>query len=76
MGWIENFEYIFTMPDIFQVLWNTIYIAVMKIVAGLVVPIVFALMLNEVKNKAVKRGIQTMVYLPHFYPGSFWEEYW
>lgn len=63
---LKNFEYIFTMPDVFQVLWNTIFIAVMKIVAGLVVPIVFALMLNEVKNKVVKRGIQTMVYLPHF----------
>jgi len=67
-SWIgfKNFEYILNMPGIFRVLWNTLFIAVMKIIFGLLVPIVFALLLNEVKSKKFKRIIQTMVYLPYF----------
>jgi len=41
-------------------------IALLKIVTGLVVPIVFALLINEVRNNALKRTIQTLIYLPHF----------
>lgn len=63
---LKNFEYIFEMPDVAQVLWNTIFIAIMKIAAGLIVPIIFALMLNEVRGRLFKRSIQTLVYLPHF----------
>lgn len=63
---LDNFIYIIKMPDIFQVLWNTVYIAVMKIIGGLLVPVVFALLLNEVKINIFKRSIQTLVYLPHF----------
>ena len=63
---LDNFKYIFSMPDIYQVLWNTVFIAFLKLVTMLVVPVIFALMLNEMSNKHVKRGIQTMVYFPHF----------
>jgi len=66
--WIgfENFKYVFLMPDFNQVLWNTVFIAVMKIIAGLIAPIVVALLLNEVRISAFKRGVQTLIYLPHF----------
>lgn len=63
---LDNFKYIFSMPDIFQVLWNTVFIALLKLVTMLVVPVLFALLLNEMSNKHIKRGIQTMVYFPHF----------
>lgn len=63
---LDNFKYIFSMPDIFQVLWNTVLIALLKLVTMLVVPVLFALLLNELSNKHIKRGIQTMVYFPHF----------
>ncbi len=63
---LENFEYVFSMPDTLQVLFNTLFIAVMKIIAGLVVPIVFALLLNELRKTGVKRAVQTIIYLPHF----------
>jgi putative aldouronate transport system permease protein len=62
----DNFTYMINMPDIYQVLYNTVYIAVMKIIAGLVVPIVVALLLNEMKKKVLVRSVQTMIYLPHF----------
>lgn len=65
VGW-DNFEYIFNMPNISNVIWNTVFIAVMKIIAGLVVPIFFALMLNEVRKNSYKRTIQTIIYFPHF----------
>lgn len=65
VGWY-NFEYIFTLPDFGHVMWNTILIAGLKIIAGLVVPVVAALLLNEIRSKWLMRGIQTMIYLPNF----------
>lgn len=63
---LGNFKYLLELPDTMRVLYNTIYIAFMKIVAGLVVPIVFALLLNEVRIRLFKRTVQTIVYLPFF----------
>lgn len=63
---LDNFRYIFELPDTMQVIWNTVIIAGMKIATGLVVPIVIALLLNELRISFVKRGIQTLIYLPHF----------
>lgn len=63
---LDNFRYLILLPDTFQVLFNTVYIAFMKIAAGLLVPIVIALLLNEVRAEFLKRGIQTLIYLPHF----------
>ena len=37
-----------------------------QIVLGLVVPVIMALLLNEVKQLGLKKCIQTLVYLPHF----------
>jgi len=63
---LDNFKYVLAMPDFGQVLWNTVFIAVMKIIAGLIAPIVVALLLNEVRVSAFKRSVQTLIYLPHF----------
>lgn len=61
-----NFRYVMKMPDIEQVLYNTVFIASMKILFGLIVPIIIAILLNELKNMFIKRGVQTLIYLPHF----------
>lgn len=63
---LEHFRYMFVLKDTRDVFFNTLIIAVLKIIAHLVVPLVFALMLNELRKLAVKRWIQTVVYLPHF----------
>lgn len=63
---LDNFRYVLQMPDIWQVLWNTIFIASMKIIVGQIVPITIALLLNEMKQALIKRGVQTLIYLPHF----------
>lgn len=63
---LETFQYMFQLNDTMNVFFNTIFIAVMKIIGNLIVPLVFALMLNEVRYMGLKRSIQTIVYLPHF----------
>lgn len=66
--WIgfANFQYVMDMPNFYRVLWNTVYIAVMKIILGQLVPIVTALLLNEMRKAFVKRSVQSLIYLPHF----------
>jgi putative aldouronate transport system permease protein len=63
---MKNFTYMLLMPDFLQVLWNTVYIAAMKIALGILVPLVFALLINEVASVGLRRTLQTMIYLPHF----------
>lgn len=63
---LRNFEYMFSLPSTMEVFWNTIFIALMKIIAGLIVPIFTALLINEVSRTVFKRTVQTMIYLPHF----------
>ncbi|SFB08603.1 putative aldouronate transport system permease protein [Cohnella sp. OV330] len=65
VGW-RNFEYMLHMPEISGVVWNTVFIAVMKMAAGVVVPVTFALMLNEARSRLFKRSVQTIIYFPHF----------
>lgn len=63
---LEHFRTLFNNPQFSQALENTVVIAFWKIVFGLMVPVTFALLLNEVRNTAYKRVAQTVVYLPHF----------
>ncbi|MCM3782846.1 ABC transporter permease subunit [Neobacillus mesonae] len=69
MNWVgfDNFRYLFDLPGFSQVVWNTVFISVMKITAGLVVPVLVALLLNEVRRTGFKRTIQTIIYMPHFF---------
>ena len=62
----DNFRYVFKLPGFSQALKNTIVIAFWKIVLGLLVPIVFALLLNEIRGRRFKKTVQTIVYLPYF----------
>ena len=61
-----NFTYMFQMNDVKQVLSNTVVIAVGKIIGNIIVPLVFAILFNELCLKRLKRPIQTIVYLPYF----------
>ncbi|MFC5404744.1 ABC transporter permease [Cohnella soli] len=63
---LDNFTYIMALPDTRQVLFNTIIIAVLKIMFNLLVPIVLAILINEIRLTIVKRGVQTLIYLPYF----------
>ena len=56
---LDNFKYMLEIPD-------TLIIAIGKIILSTIVPITFALLLNEIRIKWAKKTIQTVVYLPHF----------
>ncbi|KWX76504.1 ABC transporter permease [Paenibacillus jilunlii] len=63
---LDNFKFMFQIPDSKQILINTIVIALWKIIVGTFVSIVFALLLNEIRVRFVKKFMQTVVYLPNF----------
>lgn len=63
---LEHFRYLFSQPNFLRTIWNSIYIAVFKIIGGIVVPVIFALLLDEVKNIVFKRVVQTVIYIPNF----------
>lgn len=63
---LDQFKNIFTSDSFYNALGNTLYIALFKIVLGIVVPVLFAILLNEVAHKRLKKSIQTIIYLPHF----------
>lgn len=63
---LDNFLYAFSTDESVNVLWNTMSIALMKIAGNLIIPLVFALLLNELRIRWYKRTVQTIVYLPHF----------
>ena len=63
---LDNFKFVLEMPTIYQVVWNTLRIAGLKAIAGVIVPVTVALMLNDVTSRLFKRTVQTVIYLPHF----------
>ncbi|OPJ60026.1 ABC transporter permease [Clostridium oryzae] len=63
---LDNFKFMFQIPDSKQIFINTLVIAISKIIAGTFVTIIFSLLLNEIRIKFAKKIIQTVVYLPNF----------
>lgn len=66
--WVGFGQFIdlFTRPKFGQVLGNTLYIAILKMVIGFPIPIILALMMNEMRNLKFKKVAQTLLYLPYF----------
>lgn len=63
---LENFKEIFTIAEFTKSIKNTLWLSFLNILIGQPLPIIFALMLNELKNGYFKRFTQTVSYLPHF----------
>lgn len=62
----ENFRRVMGSPAFIRVLSNTVIISAYKLVFLFPLPIMLALLLNEVRSIHLKRAFQTVVYLPHF----------
>lgn len=62
----DNFARLFRMTDTIPAIRNSLIIAFYKIVFNLVVAVVFALLLNEIRHSWLKRAAQTITYLPYF----------
>ncbi|SEU25564.1 putative aldouronate transport system permease protein [Paenibacillus sp. NFR01] len=65
VGW-DNFSRLFQDDRFYLVLRNTLAMSGLGLVFGFVVPILFAVLLNELRGNAFKRTVQTVSYLPHF----------
>ncbi|ALS28102.1 protein lplB [Paenibacillus sp. 32O-W] len=63
---LKHFERFFSEPQFWMLFRNTLLLAVYNLVFFFPLPIVLALMLNEVRQELFKRFVQTIVYLPHF----------
>lgn len=63
---LDNFKAIFELPDAMSAIGNTMLISLLSLVVCFPITIIFALMLNEIKNVYFKKVIQTVSYLPHF----------
>lgn len=63
---LKNFEYIFGMVEFRRVLVNTLVIALGKIISLIIVPLILALLLNEVQQRPFKKAVQTIIYVPYF----------
>lgn len=62
----ENFLIFLNNPDFFKILWNTLWLNVLNLMFVFTAPILFALLLNEIRKTKFKRVVQTISYLPHF----------
>ncbi|NLB90969.1 MAG: sugar ABC transporter permease, partial [Clostridiales bacterium] len=62
----DNFVRFFQSPYAMRVIKNTFFISFLDLILGFPIPILFALLLNEVKKNRFKRVVQTFTYLPHF----------
>ncbi|MFS0725772.1 ABC transporter permease subunit [Paenibacillus sp. 1P07SE] len=63
---LDNFKFIFSYDDFYNVLRNTALIALYQLVFGFPAPIILALLFNEVRLMIAKRTLQSLFYLPHF----------
>ncbi|NHN28873.1 ABC transporter permease [Paenibacillus agricola] len=63
---MRHFERLMDNPDFYRLLRNTLLINIYKLIFGFPVPIIFALLLNEVRSVLFKRSVQTITYFPHF----------
>jgi putative aldouronate transport system permease protein len=62
----QNFAYIFSTPDFYNIISNTLIISFYRIVFNMFPDLILALMLNEIRVMWFKRTIQTITYGPHF----------
>ena len=63
---LRHFKLFFSSHYFWELLRNTIGISLYALVAGFPIPIIFALMLNEIRSKHYKKIVQTVAYAPHF----------
>lgn len=63
---LANFREAFTDKYFLSSLWNTIYYSILNLVIGFPIPIIFAILLNEITRTRFKKFVQTVSYLPHF----------
>ena len=62
----DHFIDFFQSPDFFRLFRNTLFLSFLNLVIVFPIPIIVSLLLNEIRIELFKRGVQTLVYVPHF----------
>lgn len=63
---LKHFELLFSSPAFYSVLKNTVIISLMKMIICFPIPLILALLINEIRSIRFKKYIQSIIYLPHF----------
>lgn len=63
---LKYFKQFFNDPYCWRLFRNTLSISLLNLLFGFPAPIIFALLLNEVRSKKFKKAVQTISYMPHF----------
>ena len=63
---LKYFKMFIASPLFWQLLLNTIYISVYSFVAGFFVPIILAIVVNEIRNSFFRKTVQLVTYAPYF----------
>ncbi|AIQ46547.1 protein lplB [Paenibacillus sp. FSL R7-0273] len=63
---LHYFEVLFQDPRTLEIIRNTLVLSLLSLAVGFPIPIILAIMLNEVRSMGFKRTVQTIVYMPHF----------
>ncbi|KUP23515.1 ABC transporter permease subunit [Paenibacillus sp. FSL R7-0345] len=62
----KHFETLLKHPDFLRVFSNTLLLGLFKLTIVFPIPVLLAMMINEIRKSALKKGIQTALYIPHF----------
>lgn len=62
----DNFKFLFSSGDAWIILRNTILYNLTFIILGVVIPVILALLLNELRNKGMAKVYQSSMFLPYF----------
>lgn len=63
---LENFQRLLSKQEFQQAFFNTIELSIIKLLLNTFMAVIVSLLLNEIKNLAAKKTVQTIIYLPHF----------
>lgn len=65
VGW-QNFQTFFSNPNFLDYFMNTFILCILGFIVGFPLPIIVALLLNSLRSKKTKKGLQILYYAPHF----------
>ena len=63
---LANYEYLLSLPSFRRAVINTVVMGLQRLLFAFPLPVLFAILLNEVRNLKFKKLVQTTSYLPHF----------
>ncbi|MBT1160601.1 sugar ABC transporter permease [Bifidobacterium sp. SO1] len=63
---LKYFQQFFETPQFWDIMRNTVVIALGTLILGFIAPIILALLINQIGSKGVKGFVQTITYMPHF----------